>query len=96
MGYKGNDLSGSKPNGLNYVQGMVDQGIRASTARMYLGKKLNQTNLVVKLNAQVQKINFSGTKATGVTFKDLKTGEIVTVNVTKEVILLCFTCVRGF
>ncbi|XP_008478083.2 glucose dehydrogenase [FAD, quinone]-like, partial [Diaphorina citri] len=84
LGYKGNDLSGSKPNGLNYVQGMVDQGIRASTARMYLGKKLNQTNLVVKLNAQVQKINFSGTKATGVTFKDLKTGEIVTVNVTKE------------
>ncbi|KAI5732906.1 hypothetical protein M8J76_005539 [Diaphorina citri] len=87
LGYKGNDLSGSNPNGLNYVQGMVDQGIRASTARMYLGKKLNQTNLVVKLNAQVQKINFSGTKATGVTFKDLKTGEIVTVNVTKEVIL---------
>uniref|UniRef100_A0A8D8TI37 Glucose dehydrogenase [FAD, quinone] n=1 Tax=Cacopsylla melanoneura TaxID=428564 RepID=A0A8D8TI37_9HEMI len=87
LGYKGTDLSGANPSGLNYVQGMVDQGIRASTARMYLTKKLHQTNLRVKLNAQVEKIVFNGTRATGIVYRDLTTNETVTVKVNKEVIL---------
>ncbi|KAL1459812.1 hypothetical protein WDU94_011766 [Cyamophila willieti] len=87
LGYKGTDLSGSNPTGLNYVQGMVDHGMRESTARAYLTKKMNQSNLRIKVNAQVEKIIFNGNRATGIIYKDLKTNKIVTVNVNKEVIL---------
>ncbi|XP_069669075.1 glucose dehydrogenase [FAD, quinone]-like [Periplaneta americana] len=89
MGYRNGDLNGQNQTGVAVAQMMVYQGMRASTARMYLRPYTGtRENLKVGINSHVTKvlINHSTKKAYGVEYLD-KDGIKQVAYAHKEVIL---------
>lgn len=64
------DFNGKHQRGVGFYQFMNRSGKRSSAAYAYLTPQENNPNLTVRLRAEVQKLNFSGTRVTGLTYKD--------------------------
>lgn len=88
LGYRRADLNGYNQTGFAIAQMMVDEGLRASTARMYVRANKHRRNLVVKINSQVTRIVIDRMtkRAKAVEFRD-STGSIQRVIAKKEIIL---------
>lgn len=89
LGYTNGDLNGHNQTGVGIAQMMVYEGLRASTARMYLRPFLDtRGNLKIAVNSQVTKVLIDpDTKiARGVQYID-QAGNTQTVYALKEVIL---------
>lgn len=88
LGYRRADLNGHNQTGFAVAQMMVDDGLRASTARMYLRSHKRRKNLVVKINSQVTRIVIDSLnkRATAVEYRD-PLGNIQRVIAKKEVVL---------
>ncbi|XP_071448683.1 glucose dehydrogenase [FAD, quinone]-like [Hetaerina americana] len=86
LGYRSGDVNGRNQTGFIIAQMMVDDGKRASTARMYLRPNYKRPNLRVATNAHVTRVLFDGIRAVGVEYVD-SSGKKNAVRATKEVIL---------
>ncbi|XP_075217853.1 uncharacterized protein LOC142322661 [Lycorma delicatula] len=88
LGYEERDLNGRNQTGFAIAQAMIKDGLRGSTARMYVRPVMDRKNLVVKINTQVTKIIIDRwtKRATGVEVIDAE-GKINKINAQKEVIL---------
>ena len=71
--------------GCDYFQVTEKNGLRCSTAVGYLNPAKKRSNLKVEVKAHVNKINFEGKKATGISY--WKNEKLITVKANKEVIL---------
>ncbi|MBD2432183.1 MULTISPECIES: GMC family oxidoreductase [Fischerella] len=79
------DFNGAKQEGFGFYQVTQKDGKRHSVAAAYLKPILQRPNLTVQTNAQVIKINFSGTKAVGLTY--MHNGVNQEIKIAKEIIL---------
>ena len=79
------DYNGADPNGFARMQATLRKGRRWSAAAAYLHPAKNRHNLRIETGALVEKVNFDGTRATGVTYK--QGGKTVTANASAEVLL---------
>ena len=79
------DYNGADPNGFARMQATLRNGRRWSAAAAYLHPAKNRHNLRIETGALVEKVNFDGTRATGVTYK--QGGKTVTANANAEVLL---------
>ncbi|XP_049840527.1 glucose dehydrogenase [FAD, quinone]-like [Schistocerca gregaria] len=72
MGYRRGDLNGANQTGVNVAQMMVEGGLRASTARVYLRPLHNSTRLRVAIGAHVTRvlIDPASRRARGVEYVD--------------------------
>ncbi|XP_014239854.1 glucose dehydrogenase [FAD, quinone]-like isoform X1 [Cimex lectularius] len=88
LGYSDRDLNGHNQTGFTIAQIMVDNGIIASTPRMYIRNKKRRNNLFISLNSTVQKvlINKQSKKAFGVEIVD-DNGKLRVAYAKKEIIL---------
>ena len=80
------DISGYCQEGFGALDSTVFNGERLSTARAYLDPVRGRSNLSIVTQAHVQRVEFDGQKATGVTYKD-EHNALVTATATTEVIL---------
>lgn len=77
------DVNGFRQEGFGPFDKHVYKGRRLSASRAYLHPAMSRPNLTVKTRAFVTTINFEGTRATGLTYKQngkthqVKAGEIV-------------------
>jgi choline dehydrogenase len=89
LGYKiFNDLNGVREegeSGFALMNQIIRDGRRQSIARSYLYPVLSQPNVTLLVNSHVTKVNFAGTRATGVTF--VREGKQASVVASSEVIL---------
>lgn len=89
LGYDGPywDNNGARQeNGAGFLQFHVnDQGERASAATAYLAPAMKRPNLTVRTEAEVTRVLFSGTRASGVEY--VHQGQVVQVEAEREVIL---------
>ena len=60
------DFNGVTQEGVGYLQLMIHKGVRSSSARSFLHPVRSRTNLIVKVNAMVERILFEGKQAVGV------------------------------
>ncbi|MBI1396902.1 MAG: FAD-dependent oxidoreductase [Betaproteobacteria bacterium] len=82
------DYNGATQTGAGYFQRTIHRGWRMSTARTFLRPVRANGNVVVRTNAQVVRIVFSGTRARGVEYVHAKgTTPVRTVSARKEVIV---------
>ena len=79
------DYNGENPDGFTRMQATLRNGRRWSAAAAYLRPALKRPNLTVRTHALVQRIDFNGKRATGITY-DHK-GRMVTDTAAGEVIL---------
>lgn len=80
-----NDYNGEQQEGFGPMHMTVRDGVRESTARAYLKPVMHRPNLKVITNALVQRVEFEGNRATGIT---LALGSITkTVHARREVII---------
>ena len=79
------DFNGARQEGVGYFQLTTSNGWRCSTAKGYLQPAVDRENLGVHTRADVTKIVFEGTRATGVQFRLL--GEERAARAAKSVIL---------
>lgn len=80
------DMNGPMQPGAGYINmNIAKDGTRVSAARAFLHPALNRANLTLLLNADVQRINFTGKRATGI--RILAGGAGKDINATREVIL---------
>ena len=79
------DFNGAQPEGAGLWQVNIRNGVRESSARAYLRPLPAGSQLTVLLRAQVMKVNFTGTRATGVQYRHR--GELHQVSARREVIL---------
>jgi len=79
------DYNGADPDGFTRMQATLRNGRRWSAASAYLHPAKNRHNLRVETRALVEKVNFDGERATGVTYK--QGGKTVTANANAEVLL---------
>ena len=79
------DVNIPEPEGVGPINMNVRDGARCSTASAYLRPVMDNRNLTVLTHAQVVRLNFSGTRCTGLDF--LKDGELHLTNASNEVIL---------
>ena len=79
------DFNGKNQEGVSRYEHTIRGSKRCSAARGYLHPVLNRKNLHTETDVTVERVEFDGKKATGVTF--IKNGESVTVTANKEVIL---------
>ena len=80
------DYNGAEQEGVGYFQLTARNGRRCSAAVAFLNPARSRKNLRIITHAQVQKIEITDRKATGVSYSD-KSGTIHTINCNKEVIL---------
>lgn len=79
------DYNGPSQEGVSWVQMSARNGVRHSTSEVYLEPNRGRPNLTVVSRAQALKLNFEGTRVTGL---DYAVGrEVVTASAAKEVIL---------
>ena len=79
------DYNGANPDGFARIQMTLRKGRRRSAAAAYLHPAKRRRNLRVETGAMVEKINFDGKSATGVTYRQ---GEkIITATANAEVLL---------
>lgn len=83
------DMNGAKYEGVDFFQiNQSPDGVRHHAAKSFLEPVIDRPNLTIRTHAHVQRINFEGKRATGVTFFDLKDGKRrVEFKADKEVIL---------
>lgn len=88
IGYSVRDVNGKYQTGFFRASVMVQDGIRASTNRMYIRPALKRKNLRVFLESHVIKIVFNekGNRAIGIVFRD-KFGILRKLTARKEIIL---------
>ncbi|RZF42118.1 hypothetical protein LSTR_LSTR006711 [Laodelphax striatellus] len=88
MGYGERDLNGRNQTGFAIAQVMVKDGMRASSARMYLRPAMKRNNLFVKINSHVTRVVIDRwtRRATGVEYRDAD-GNTHKATAMKEVIL---------
>jgi choline dehydrogenase len=79
------DFNGPTPEGVGIYQITTRNGLRESTSTAFLRPALRRGNLQLLLNAQAQRINFSGRRVVGVTY--LQDGRTVTLRAARSVIL---------
>lgn len=79
------DYNGADPNGFARMQATLRKGRRWSAAAAYLHPAKNRHNLRIETGALVEKVNFDGKRATGVTYE--QGGKTVTANANAEVLL---------
>jgi len=79
------DFNGETQEGAGVYQVTCKKGRRWSTADAYLRPALSRPNLTVRTCAQVTRVTFDGTRATGVAYVDKGTER--TVRATAEVVL---------
>ena len=65
---RNDDFNGPTQEGVGYLQFMIRDGIRASTSAAFLRPVRSRPNLVVQVNALVEKIILEGKRATGVRY----------------------------
>ena len=83
------DYNGARQEGFGYYQVNQRNGRRWSATDAYLRPALNRSNLDVRTHSQVQRIDFEGRRATGVTYR---TGtDVRRINARREVILAAGT-----
>lgn len=78
-------LHSERQEGIGFYRFTIKDGQRMSAARAFLHPVRSRQNLVVKENAQVERILFDGKKAVGVEFINNKTRHVVRCS--KEVVL---------
>ena len=79
------DYNGSNKEGFARIQATIHKGRRCSSAQAFLKPSLKRANLKLEINALVEKINFEGKKAKGITYQ--KGQKRITVEASREVIL---------
>lgn len=79
------DYNGEYQEGFGPMHMTVQNGVRESTARAYLKPVMHRSNLKLNTNALVQRVEFDGKRATGISLKT-KNG-IESVGAAREVIL---------
>ncbi len=80
------DYNGAQQHGIAYTQFSINKGRRSSTSTAFLKPVLKQrSNLTLLTHAMVERIELSGTTATGVTF--IHQEKRHTVNAHREIIL---------
>jgi choline dehydrogenase len=79
------DFNGAQSEGAGIWQVTIRDGVRVSTSNAYLRPALGRKNLAVITRAQVTRVLFSGSRATGVEF--LRHGARQVVSAHREVIL---------
>ena len=79
------DINISRPEGVGPISMNVRNGERCSTARGFLQPVMGEENLNVMTCAQAIKLNFSGTRCTGLDV--LINGELCSIRASQEVIL---------
>ncbi|NKB19227.1 MAG: choline dehydrogenase [Alphaproteobacteria bacterium] len=79
------DYNGADPDGFTRMQATLRNGRRWSAAAAYLHPAKNRHNLRIETGALVEKVNFDGTRATGITYK--QGGKTITANANAEVLL---------
>ena len=79
------DFNGKTQEGVSRYEHTIRGSKRCSAARGYLHPALGRKNLHTETDVTVERVEFDGKKAVGVTF--LKKGKSVTVHANKEVIL---------
>lgn len=88
LGYRTADLNGRNQTGFAVAQMMVDDGLRASTARMYVRANKRRKNLIVRINSQVTRVVIDRltSRAKAVEYKTAG-GTVRRVIVKKEIVL---------
>jgi len=66
------DINGANQEGFGPFDRMISRGRRLSAARAYLHPVMSRRNLEVRSRALVSKVDFAGTRAVGVTYRDSK------------------------
>lgn len=79
------DYNAGQQTGVSLVQANQARGLRHTSARAYLGWFKRCPNLKVMHRSRVSKINFTGGRATGVSFERL--GKPTSANCRKEIII---------
>ncbi len=79
------DYNANSMEGASLYQITTSNGLRASTARCYLRPAMKRQNLTVQTHSQVLKVNFEGTRATGLVYR--KKGRDHIVAAQREIIL---------
>lgn len=79
------DFNQGNNRGVGYFRMNTRHGVRMSTRRAYLDPVLGRPNLRVLSGARVLKLNFQGTRATGV--QVLQRGQVQNVTARQEVVL---------
>lgn len=80
------DLNGPDPVGFGLAQSAIHNGKRASSSRAYLNPiRRSRGNLQVVTRAHVTKVNFRGTRATGIQY--IRHSKLCRVEASREVIL---------
>ncbi len=79
------DINGYMQEGFGSLDSSVYRGERWSTARAYLDRARDRSNLTVVTNAQVQKLNIQDSRANGVTYS--RHGQSTLVHARQEAIL---------
>lgn len=81
------DFNGYEQEGFGFYQTTIKDGRRCSAAGAFLKPALRRSNLSTRPQCLAQRIMFSGRKATGVVYLDLKSGKPKQVHAEREVIL---------
>ncbi len=79
------DYNASQYEGACYLQLTTTKGLRCSTAVGYLKPARGRNNLTVRTGAELTKIEFSGKRATGISYR--QNGAMHTVQAGREVVL---------
>lgn len=79
------DFNSKKREGLGFYQVTQENGQRCSSAKAYLTKAKDRSNLTIITNALVQKVLIEGGEATGVAL--VQGGKVIELHARKEVIL---------
>ena len=79
------DFNGTQTEGVGLYRITTHNGMRESTATAYLHPALQRRNLRMELHAQVQRVDFAGRRAVGVSY--VQGGRMVTVRARQAVIL---------
>ena len=86
LGFRYNsDFNGASQEGVGHYQNTVKDGLRMSTARAFLSKARNRSNVKIIKNAHVTKLLINNRKATGVCVRARK--ESFELSAHKEIIL---------
>lgn len=79
------DYNGAQQFGAAYTQRTISSGLRQSAATAFLKPKLKQSNIELKTNAQVTRIDFDGKRATGITYR--QNGKVKSIQARREIVL---------
>ncbi|MEM9909727.1 MAG: choline dehydrogenase [Pseudomonadota bacterium] len=86
-GYRFNpDYNGASQEGVGYFQLTARNGRRCSSAVAFLHPVKDRPNLNIITHAQVEKVNFEGSRAVSVSYRH-RSGEVRTIKASREIVL---------